>query len=223
MAISSFSALFDAIQQFRGGRWVFRGVKDSEYTLTPSIGRTPYSDREQRIFAQFVRELPAYSAYSSQNDWELLAVAQHHGLPTRLLDWTENPLVAAFFASDSPYERDGTIFAMKTANVVKDFNGSPFAVDKIMRYRPRHINPRIRAQHGLFSIHPDPTKPVPVGKFDGGEVQRIDISTRYKSQLQWDLARFGADRSLLFPDVDGLASHIKWMNDNYEPSMAPND
>jgi len=62
---------------------------------------------------------------------------------------------------------------------------------------------------------------LPVGKTAGIDVQEIRIATHYKEQLVWDLARFGVHRAMLFPDIDGLAGHIRWMYETFEHSKAP--
>lgn len=221
MQIASFGALYDALQPFRGGRWVFRGVHDPDFRLIPKVGRGLAAAVESRIYEMFVRELPGFLTAAPTDSWELLAIGQHHGLPTRLLDWTENPLVAAFFACDRHYDRPGVIYAMNNLHVVKNADLTPFKVTKVVRYRPRHITPRIRAQQGLFTVHPEPATPQPEGRHGGVEVRRLEISVAYKEQLLWDLARFGVHRAVLFPDVDGLAGHINWVFQSYDPAKAP--
>ena len=87
----------------------FRGVACSEYKLLPKIMRGPERpmgevfEREARLLSRFrERSLPFWATGYPQTDWEHLFAMQHHGVSTRLLDWSENLFVAMFFAANSP-------------------------------------------------------------------------------------------------------------------------
>lgn len=97
----------------------FRGHGSHEHKLVPKLyrGRTDRPKeqiyrREARLLARFrERSLPFWPAGYPQGDWEHLFSMQHHGIPTRLLDWSENLLVAAYFAAsddNAPNCRDGS-------------------------------------------------------------------------------------------------------------------
>ena len=137
--VRSFPDLFEAFQRYRGGRWVFRGVHDPSFQLVPKIGRGVNYRAERRILDQFRRQAPAYINQLPRDEWELLALGQHHGLPTRLLDWTENPLVPAFFAADALFDRPGLIYALKTVHIVKEsadsdgvYSHGSFSIPRVM-------------------------------------------------------------------------------------------
>lgn len=92
----------------KAGRQWFRGHRDGGWELTPSLYRIEVPDPESmlrlenRLITRFrQRSLPVWPEGYPQNSWEQLFAMQHYGIPTRLLDWTENALTAAYFASSS--------------------------------------------------------------------------------------------------------------------------
>ncbi len=89
-------------------RWVFRGLGDDRFKLIPSVGRRPNYEpaQERAVLELFKRRMPEFMPDGDLSELDRLAIAQHHGIPTRLLDWTTNPLVAAYFAvTSSPGQR----------------------------------------------------------------------------------------------------------------------
>ena len=98
---------------------LFRGQADKDYDLLPGIARGRHSPCQCTIFndernmiemAKF--KLPDLFR-NDQSPLELLALLQHHGIPTRLLDVTENALVALYFACCSKPDTDGEVFVFK--------------------------------------------------------------------------------------------------------------
>ena len=114
-------SLNNEIRRFRSN-FVFRGLRDSHWNLETSLMRL---GENVALELRMLRHFQKY-AYSHRDIgdslWHWLAVAQHHGLPTRLLDWTYSPFVAAHFATEdsSDMEKDGAIWCVDT-NAVAGF------------------------------------------------------------------------------------------------------
>lgn len=165
----------------------------------------------------FRLQTPDRIQVAAEDDWELLAIAQHHGLATRLLDWTRNPLVALYFCvwkeheTDScgrPLGEDAEIVAWRCPK--KDLSNppprcGPLKITKPIRYIPRVVTPRLRAQSGVFTVHPAPKE-----EFKPPGIVRIRIPNKSRHDLKVSLFRHGIHEGTMFPDLDGLARHIQW-------------
>ena len=105
--IDSYTDFIDAVCATKFNGFLFRGVADAKaHDLVPSIGRVTKLKgqslakitREERHWLKRFRLEGAQYVSGEPDFWEWMAVARHHGLPVRLLDWTRNPLVALYFA-----------------------------------------------------------------------------------------------------------------------------
>jgi hypothetical protein len=196
----------------RGPRWAYRGVARASYELVPSLGRprgaglNVLATERDSLWLFKTHALP-YLGAKPETDWEWIALAQHHGLPTRLLDWTRSPLVALYFATEKHPEDDGAVYFFKYNGfiVLEDFP-DPLKVRDVGLILPPHVTPRIAAQSGLFSVHPEPGK-----AFDSDNVTKVIIPSKCKADLQYLLSQYCIHRNVLFPDLDGLCGYIRWL------------
>ena len=210
--VDSFEAFHQQVQSYNKEADCYRGVTNKDYELIPRVGRIPLGRgqsrklEEGRLFRRFKERAIPYLEFVPRNDWDWLAIAQHHGLPTRLLDWTRNPLAALYFAVEHESESDCAIYVLKGYEVLSTrVHPNPFEYEKVGKFVPDRITSRISAQLGVFTIHPDPAK-----AFVSDELDKLIIPNKTRRNLKKILDTYGINRATLFPDLDGLAIHITY-------------
>lgn len=196
---------------------IFRGVSNKEkHRLVPRIARNNYSLDKERISLDAFKDISIPFLKSLPDiDLDWMSLAQHHGLATRLLDWTSNILIALYFATNKDFKDDGAIYCIEVANYEKyQHNKMLRSVkdiftdleDKVYIFKPKSISERIIIQEGLFTIRGNPESEIKAKS-------TITIESDLKKNFRELLNKMGVNKKTLFPSLDSLADDI---NENFK-------
>jgi hypothetical protein len=239
---------------FRPGEETFyRGVGDSSWKLEPTLffragrrfGRPrtdPVAEREFRemvdkleydLFYEFEMRVRGLGGSRSADSWETLFMMRHHGVPCRLIDWTETLGVAVHFAlsasrtSDAPgvwvlnpyrlnarlgdrdlYAPDRLIGRSEPMHydAIITSDVIRFGFETPLALYPQHSNPRLRAQGGYFTLHGDDPRPLEECAPDC--VSFVELPRDARDSAEAFLQLSGINEFTLFPDPDGLARFL---------------
>ena len=221
----SVDELLKEISEF-GDKYWWRGHGNKGWLLTPGIAR--HSKRSFSLETELRLEFENQSMFlvspSSQ-----LAIAkvnflmQHHGLPTRLLDWSTSPLVALYFAVIDEKDTNDACLWMLDPRRLNNIGREPFpyissdgneelfaeGYDKILAIHAPYVDLRMKMQQSEFTVH---------GHYRALDVEdgvnlflkkRITIRHELKAEIRERLKVLGVTRASLFPDMDSIAKFIK--------------
>ena len=142
---------------------LFRG-QSTDKALIPGIARHYLKKSrvvdEKRMLEELNAQSIQYINYQPKTNLEKLTIAQHHGIPTRLLDWTESALAALYFAvNKQPAENDSAVVWVLSVDrdnqmVIEKNDSDIFSFKEIKLFKPATIIQRVTSQFGWFSCHP---------------------------------------------------------------------
>jgi hypothetical protein len=213
--VTSFVEFHNCIEKYDQKFTVFRGVSNAEYELIPKIGRADMKFKgkphksEKDMLEMFKDRAVPYLSFTPRNDWEWVGLMQHHGALTRLLDWSRNPLVAAYFAVEKDGKNDSAVYAWRSTERPVDVKTDvhPLSITEVRKFIPAHVSERIIAQAGLFTVHPSPFAPM-----TSDTLEKIIIKQNFRKTMKDTLFKYGVHRAALFPGLDGLSDHLTWLN-----------
>jgi truncated hemoglobin YjbI len=229
--VSSFKDFIEVTTQF-SENMLYRGQADIEWPLIPSLARIKHNNSnldldkiggwsgvEEEIMKRFIRHSMPLLGHKPENYMEWLVLAQHHGLPTRLLDWSQNPLVSLYFALSTDTNAPAVVWALEPKHV-HSIDIDLQDIDAIQVYFPLNIDPKLVAQKGCFTLQPLPAKSddfIPLQddkknlKLGVHSFSRIIIPNQndLKEELLMELANCGVDETFIYPDLYGLSRQIK--------------
>lgn len=220
----------------------FRGQRCWNWGLSPKIYRKPFKGAdEDEIRLEFQSQaIQVIGGRVPSNKWDWYFLMQHHGVPTRLLDWTENSLVALFFAvsDDQNHDCDAAVWALDPWWLAKklrlgvrgpllpDYDEADhwlfdlqeaFADHTMSRnlpapIEPPHVDRRVAAQASRFLVFgtTHDLNRTDAVRKGGCRLARIKVPVSARASIRRELDDCGINFSLVFPDLEGLALHILW-------------
>ncbi len=236
--MESWEAFLALITKPPYSNWACRGERDERWPLYSSLSRylmnfgvaaRAWPDQEARILRIFKRK--AHQFLEKPPDWDddfqWMALMQHHGAPTRLIDFTWSPYVAAFFALARTLG-DGVVWAMNPARVDSSRAPQPSRMDprikgNFPRYflsgrrrfiwmgEPHTMNRRLIAQSGTFAVPSVLNVPIERMVNDGDPeniLAKIILPNPVRETGMRELYRMNITYATLFPDMEGLAKSM---------------
>lgn len=212
----------------------YRGHFDKEWKLVPLIYRKT-CQTEMNMIKEFRKDATLFVSPKPTEYHEWLFIMRHHGVPTRLLDWTESPLVATHFVVTQCPDRDGALWMLLPLELNKQvikppdpdnlpsFEEDPFMADyqpdvleqgstvtqmpPIAFIAPRNT-PRMQAQLSVFTIHHRLKTPIEdIG--DQKHLWRYIIPSSAKPAMRKELELLGIGTFQLFPELQSIGEKLR--------------
>jgi hypothetical protein len=234
---------FDKLME-KGGQyasWAFRGQRDARWQMWTSLSRhlrefgvhpSVWPPQEARIVRIFKRKAHLHLTHIpvETDTFQWLALIQHYGGPTRLLDFTWSPYVAAFFALETA-TTDAAVFALDTRKLPQKISigrvsatslretGAfealflPGTNQIVTQTEPGVLNPRLTAQLGTFvvpGVLDEPPEKVIDNCCGTDALVKITLSHDLREEAMRSLYDRNVHNASLFPDLNGLAASLRY-------------
>lgn len=223
--------------------WSFRGQVNSEWGLQSSLNRILQKNSiiDENIASKIEKTLWRHFNSNYRNYPELKDIKfderqfvefwmsmQHYGCPTRMLDWSDSPFIALYYAVESHYDKDGAVFLFNNHILQNEsenrfgritYLDSFFLQDEsISPLLPVFHTKRSYNQQGVFTLsrsilldHSQLITNLLKGKITekGSPYCKLIIAKEYKMSILDGLRRFNVRPSILYPDAFGLGREIQ--------------
>lgn len=216
----------------------YRGQASTDWALTPYFLRLEGRQSESTLLKRFKQSAAMLIDTAPKQSFDWLFLMQHYGVPTRLLDWSESPLVALYFAVeniDDHGDKDGALWLLypsefnKNARIHnRDEDGyiPSFEDEELVSYSIESLksnpslqlypvatiatrnNARIQAQHGVFTIHHQDQTAIE-DIGDKSHAVKLNIPRDAKPVLKKQLELLGYSKFQLFPELSSIGDIIK--------------
>lgn len=239
--IQSIQDLIEALEAdtaaYEGSTW-YRGQADANWKLVPGYYRLNAPPPESSLVKKFKQSAAMLTQATPKDSFDWLFLMQHYGVPTRLLDWTENPLIALYFAVEECAQHpdiDASLWGIRPSELNKNAGISDHEEEyfipsfedeelenysvEILRQNSRsqlkplatiatRNNDRIQAQHGVFTIHHHDQVAIE-DVGDSSHVFKYVIPSNQKEKLLNQLSLLGFNRFQIFPELSSIGHVIK--------------
>jgi len=238
--LKSWEAFLDLVTKPPYSHWAFRGERDERWPLYSSlsrylqnfaVARDAWPQQEARILRIFRRKAHQFidKPPDPDDDFQWLALMQHHGAPTRLIDFTWSPYVAAFFALERTLA-DGVVWAMNPVRIESSRAAQPAPMNlreksHFERYflqgdsrfiwmgEPQTMNRRLIAQSGTFAVPgvlDIPVEDILSDRDQENILAKLILTNPVREVAMRELYRMNITYATLFPDLDGLARSMAY-------------
>ena len=237
IVISKLSEFMEYVENLPREFILSRGQSNVKYDLLPGALRLDENNNlkyTRQSIAYFLNEFKVNShnyidiPWDIKNDYEWMVYAQHYGIPTRLLDFTNSHIISLMFAVEKAFEEeiDGVVWFLnpmklnntncnrseiitlsgREASRLDDYNG-PIAI------QGRKLNKRINAQNGVFVYFQDRSLPLNKSISDESILRKVIIKGESKKDILVSLYSMGIGMAQIYPELSSVAKDIL-MRDN---------